>query len=226
QGGDSVLVFGAVDILDGAFVVDPLPLKVDGIVACSPRTANASAALIATRLAVKAKAVADPLRNEEVKSTVAAREKSVAQLQKEFTSIAAYAKTLSDKPEDPASNKAMGLFYCLVKEDWDRGLPMLARGNDAILKGLAEKELSKPADDGVQKDLCEGWLALAEKEAKGPKKDNLTERARLWFNQVEDKLLPADKTRISKKLETLEKAAAPKPALAKKPANKAPAIPA
>ncbi len=40
----------------------------------------------------------------------------------------------------------MGTFFCLLKGDWEKGLPMLAKGSDAALKKLAEQELAKPAE--------------------------------------------------------------------------------
>ncbi|HZE97526.1 MAG TPA: serine/threonine-protein kinase [Planctomycetota bacterium] len=236
QGGDAATALASVDRIADTFAVDPLPLKTDGIVACVTRTADGGAAIVAAalaliddavqvdrydlavKLAAKAKSVAEPLKNDELRATAAAREKSVALLQKEFTSVAVYAKTLAEKPEDPAANAQIGRFYCLVKDDWDRGLAMLAKGSDATLRGLAGKELSRSGDSAVQKDLCEGWLALAEKEPKGPRRDNLTERARLWFIAVDEKLLPADRARISKRLETLEKSmTARAPAVKKTP---------
>jgi serine/threonine-protein kinase len=240
-GSDPQLALSAVERLAESFVVDALLLKTDGLVACNARTTTDGVTAIATaafahfddcvqadrydlalRLVKKAKEVSDPLKNDEMKAAAAARDKQVTLLNKEFQSVAAYARTLGEKPDDVPANAQMGRFYCLVKEDWGRGLPLLAKG-DPPYKGLAEKELANPAESAVQKDLCEGWLALAEKETKGVRKDNLTERTRHWFDQVESKLLPADRARILKKLEALEKAAAPKTTAPKPVAPKAPA---
>jgi len=52
--------------------------------------------------------------------------------------ISAYAKTLPEKPDDPVSNAHLGRFTCFAKDDWERGLPMLAKGSDVGLRGLAE----------------------------------------------------------------------------------------
>ncbi len=237
-GGDPATALAAVDRLAEGFVVDALALKTDGLALCASKVTDAAAAIataqlaaideavqadrydLAAKLVPKAKAVAEPLKNDELKAGAAAREKLVSLLQKEFQSIAAYARTIAEKPDDPASNLNMGRFTCLVKEDWERGLPMLAKGSDPALKGLAEKELSTPVDAAVQRDLCDGWLTAARKETKKSWKDGMTERARLWFNQVEPKLLQNERKDLAKRLEDLERAAgprapAPKPAAAK-----------
>jgi hypothetical protein len=48
------------------------------------------------------------------------------------------AATLSSNPNDPAANLAMGRFQALIRGDWDRGVRLLARSNDAGLKLLAQ----------------------------------------------------------------------------------------
>jgi hypothetical protein len=168
---------------------------------------------LASKLAAKAKSAADPLKNDELKSAAAAAVTLTDRLQKEFQSILAYA----GKPNDPVASFKVGKFYCLVKEDWDRGLPMLAKGAHKDYRAVAEKELAGEKSGQVQKELCEGWLALAKGEPKGFKKDNLTERARHWFTQAEASFLPADAAKVAKELETLEKSAAPKATLPPKP---------
>jgi len=235
-GGDPATALMAVDRLGESFLIDPLLLKTEALTACVSRTTDGATAIAtaafalleeairgdryepATRLAAKAKAVVEPLKNDELKATAAARDKQVAALKKDFDAISAYAKTLPEKPDDPVSNAHLGRFTCFAKDDWERGLPMLAKGSDVGLRGLAEKELSKPEDPGIQRDLCEGWLALAEKEKDKTRKDNLTERAQMWFAQVEQKLLPADRTRIASRFDKLgpktAKAPAPKPMVA------------
>jgi serine/threonine protein kinase len=244
QGGDAATALAAADRLAEAFTDDVLALKTEGIVASVARTTDGAAAIataalaltdeaiqadrydLAARLAAKAKSAAEPLKNEDLKSGAASREKVVSALLKEFQAVAAYAKTLAEKPDDPVANTQMGRFVCFVKEDWERGLELLAKGSDAGLKSLAGKELAKPEDAAVQRDLCEGWLALAEREpAKGLRKDNLTERSRMWFAQVESKLLPADRTKLAGRLEKLEKAAGPKTARAPKAAAQAAPLP-
>jgi eukaryotic-like serine/threonine-protein kinase len=240
QGGDPAASLAAVDRLAESFFVDALALKADALTMATWRTTDGAAALVAAifeqvdeavqgdRYDIAARIVAklkDPVaatKNDDLKAGQVSREKTVTQLRAEFASAAASAKTLLDKPDDPAANTAMGRFLCFAKEDWDRGLPMLARGQDSVLKRLAEMDGSGPDGADAQRDLCEGWLGVAEKESSRLRKDNVTERARFWFDQVESKLLPADRPKIEKRLLALEKNAAPRTAVARPGAAKSP----
>jgi len=226
-GGDAALALSAVDRLSEFFLIDALSLRTDGLAACNSRTTTEGATAIATaafplideqiqtdrydlavKLLKKAKEVADQLKNDEMKASHASRDKLVKLLKPEFDSISAQVKTLAEKPDDKASNSAMGRFLCLVKEDWERGLPMLAKGTDGLLRTTAEKELS--GDPLAQKEIVDGWIRLADGELKSIKKENLAEHARQRFNQAEASLLPTDRTALAKKLEAVEKAVGPK----------------
>jgi len=67
--------------------------------------------------------------------------------------------TLAKKPDDPEANFTAGKYLCLVKGDWDKGLPLLAKGSDAKLKELAQKELAGPKDAAEQAAVGDGWWA-------------------------------------------------------------------
>ena len=48
--------------------------------------------------------------------------------------------TLKTNPTDPEANLVVGKYHCFVKDEWEKGLPMLLKGNDAALKELATAE--------------------------------------------------------------------------------------
>lgn len=88
--------------------------------------------------------------------------------------------TLAKTPDDPAANLAVGIYYCGLKNDWDKGLPCLVKGDDPDLKGLAERELKSPpnsADDQVT--LAEVWWT-ASQTAEGTKKGAMVRRSAYW----------------------------------------------
>jgi hypothetical protein len=72
--------------------------------------------------------------------------------------------TLKSKPKDPAANLLVGRFQCFVEGDWAAGLPKLARGSDAKLKSLAQRDLADAptAEDQVAK--ADGWWEWANHE--------------------------------------------------------------
>jgi hypothetical protein len=71
---------------------------------------------------------------------------------------------LKDAPDDPAANLAAGQYRCLVMGDWEKGLPLLAKGSDARLKALALLETSNPSDSAKQLQLANDWFDFSEKQ--------------------------------------------------------------
>lgn len=52
-----------------------------------------------------------------------------------------YRKQLEKSPDDAEASLQVGRHLCLVKGDWDAGLPLLAKGKDKSLADLAQSEL-------------------------------------------------------------------------------------
>ncbi|HSU66962.1 MAG TPA: hypothetical protein VLJ39_08835, partial [Tepidisphaeraceae bacterium] len=97
--------------------------------------------------------------------------------------IAPARAALAANPNDPAANAAVGRFYCLTKGDWAKGLSMLARGNDPVLKPLAAKDLSQPSSASGQAALADAWWAYADTQPqllRGP----VHLRAGYWYDQA------------------------------------------
>ena len=96
---------------------------------------------------------------------------------------AAQRKLVND-PNDPDANLAVGRYKCLVKQDWQAGLPFLAKGSDEALRALAQWELAPPLQAVEQVKLADAWWDLA--ELRQGAKDNseekaLRERAAYWY---------------------------------------------
>ena len=107
--------------------------------------------------------------------------------------------TLATIPSDPAANLKLGKFYCFMKADWDKGLPMLAMGEDAKLKDMAGKDLKGAADADAQVALADGWWSLAEAAAGSPKKQ-MQLRAGMWYRQAVGGLEGLEKAKVEKRL--------------------------
>ena len=111
--------------------------------------------------------------------------------------------TLEKTPDDPDANTVVGKHLCFVKGDWDKGLPMLALGNDAVLKALTRQELQGAASSTEQIGLGDGWWELAEKEPETSQKQTRT-RAAYWYRKALPGLSGLAKDRIQKLLDSLE----------------------
>jgi hypothetical protein len=228
KAGDPTTALAAVEQMDKGFEVDALALKQEALetAARTVRTTEASAALAdgslavaaeaadrddydaAVSLASKAESAARRARDTGLASRAREIRKDYDSLRSRFRKVKGDAETLKDKPDDPAANLAVGRFRCLEKGDWARGLPLLAKGSDAALKALAEKDLKKPTRIADRIALGDAWWEAAEKLGKS-EKTACRERAVHWYRTVSRKATGLVKTRIRARIDEHAKATAP-----------------
>jgi len=87
---------------------------------------------------------------------------------------------LKATPGDPVANREVGRFLSFVRGDWDRGLPLLIKGDNAAWKGLASQDLTRPTDPRKQIDLGDAWWAAAEGQD-GITQGAMRRRAADWY---------------------------------------------
>jgi hypothetical protein len=80
---------------------------------------------------------------------------------KVYTAIKPAIDTLQRLPGNPQANLTVGEYTCFVKNDWQTGLPMIARGSDADLRPVALMDLRDPTDTAGQMEVADGWNAIA-----------------------------------------------------------------
>lgn len=112
---------------------------------------------------------------------------------------------LRESPNDPEACLEAGGLLCFTQDDWDRGLPLFARGSDEALATLARAEARSSDEPLKVVELAESWLTWAA-EQKGDKKVAATGRARDLLMAVVDRLEGLDRTGVQKRLAALEKA--------------------
>jgi hypothetical protein len=151
---------------------------------------------IAEKAARKAKTLA-------LITKVQSRQKAVADAEKRFSELKLSLDTLKKKPEDPEANLAVGKFYCLVKNEWGKGLPFLARGQDAKLKAAADLELAKPEDGPKLLELANAWWEVANAEKTAAKRQYQMHTYR-WYEKALPTVPPGlERTRVEKRIDTL-----------------------
>lgn len=90
-------------------------------------------------------------------------------------------KIIEAAPDDPEANTTAGVWRCVKRGDWDKGLPHLAKGTDATVKAVAERELkAKPENDEQQVALADAWWDLAQSR-KGEERNAWLLRAGHWY---------------------------------------------
>ncbi len=126
--------------------------------------------------------------------------KDLQRCRKAFDAIQDCRAALDKDPQDPAANLALGKYYCLSKHDWEKGLPLLARGSNRDLKTAAQKDqagASTPEDLAAVGDL---WWELAESE-EGGAQHALRTRALKWYQEAIANLTGLAHVRLEKRLE-------------------------
>lgn len=154
-----------------------------------------------------------------------ARRQQIEEAAARYAQFKSASAVLEKTPEDPAANLAAGKYLCFVHDDWERGLPMLGRGNDAELKELAARDFAGPTDADAQVLVADGWWELGAK-ADGLAQLAFSTRAEHWYRKALPALTGLAKAKAEKRLAPPEEIAAKPPmhpARAKrapKPANR------
>jgi len=231
QAGDAKLAMQITEEIAGAYEVNALGAKVatvktaGGFVRSSAqRTALAGVALDlvdeaaagddydrAKELVEIALAAARKAQDWQLVKQIVARDKAVKEAAEAHAKVQAALATLESNPTDPAANQAAGEYFCFVKGDWGKGIPMLALGSDTTLKNLAVMELEGAASPDAQIALGDGWWDLAETKKDGAR-DLLLVRAGYWYQQAQANLRSGlAKARVEKRLEEIAKIGKPIP---------------
>ncbi|HEV3006510.1 MAG TPA: NPCBM/NEW2 domain-containing protein [Pirellulales bacterium] len=220
--GSSKVAFDAIDDLAQEFEIDELDLRLATLdeaakapfsQAAKREQFDSARELIedcvdddhfpeALRAATLAQAAARPLKDTALTRQIAEQKKDLDKLAKAFAQIKDDLERLAADANDPAANLAVGKFYCLVKDDWERGLPHLAAGGDVSLKDLAQRELAKPNGAFDQKSLGDAWWDLSRKE-RGPLKPALAGRAGFWYRRALPLLTGIEKEAVEKRLKEI-----------------------
>jgi hypothetical protein len=94
-------------------------------------------------------------------------------------------KALAQDPNNLKAAQFLGKYYALVKDQWDRGLPLLVKGEDPTLKALAEAEQAtrrSPSPPDMVK-LADQWREAAA-SIEEPLQRSARRRALYWYEAV------------------------------------------
>src|SRR4030095_3863306 len=110
----------------------------------------------------------------------AAKSKEMAEVKWGLEKSKKAREALAKNPDDPTANLEYGLFLCMVRGQWEKGLPHLARGTEGPFRTIATRELGAPESAADQAGLGDFWWDLAEKES-GATKPAARSRAMHWY---------------------------------------------
>lgn len=228
-GGDAGAALQAIDEIAKHFNVAAAPLKANSLTAILKLTgqppdqieADAESALVVMDELATADAYDTAVQLGNLTSSrfrhstdpslvrrVAMRTRLLRERQQDYTRFQKAQETLKLKPDDPDANLAAGRFLGVDKGQWESGLPLLAKGSDAVLKEAARREQAKPSATDAQLKLAELWYDRAEREPAISAKLAFQERAKHWYEIVQPNLNGAERTRAETRVGLIDRASA------------------
>jgi formylglycine-generating enzyme required for sulfatase activity len=121
-----------------------------------------------------------PFKQPTLKKRIDALAALANKRQAERVAFEQAASRLSADPADPEAKRLMGVQLCLRKDEFKRGLALLAASADDRLAALAELEQTEPAAAAEQAQLADKWWDYAA-HAKADQKTLATRRALDWY---------------------------------------------
>lgn len=224
-GGDVRLAFVAIEQLHLNFQVNADTLKVVSLEEASNATVAADAKSDIVPLGIKMidqflaadeyekagalittmQGIARKLRDRDGLAALVERRRRGAELYEAYTQAEAALAKLKDEPDDAAANLAAGKYLVFQKGQWERGLPLLAKGDNAAVKKIAELELSAPKTAATQQDLATAWWDAAGNE-RGKLQKLFRTRAAQWYREAAPKLTGLNAARATARLKEIEDA--------------------
>ena len=100
------------------------------------------------------------LRSLNLVVSLRKKQEEIVRLQKEFARWQPFADKLAKNPNDVEAILEMGKYYALIKGDWERGLPLLAKSGKGDLQTAARDDLAASRKAMKAYATAESWLAV------------------------------------------------------------------
>ena len=137
----------------------------------------------ATKLVPLLSASASKIKDASLRKDFLARHSELKQLQTQWAAIAKAKSALEKTPDDEVANGTYGRYLCLLAGNWEKGLPILAKGADSTLSKAAKQELEKQATPEEQLSLADTWWTAGQSES-GIAKQNLLLQAKVHYEKA------------------------------------------
>lgn len=162
---------------------------------------------VASRLTKQATALARSTKDGKFIRDTAARVQKIERMKGRFAVVQKAIDALARDPNDPDANLTVGRWRCFGANNWDQGLPLLAKGSNAALAEVAKRDIAKPTEPNDQMSVGDGWWDIAANE-QGIVKSAAMARSVHWYDQALPNLSGLDRTKVQKHLEAANAEAA------------------
>jgi len=181
---------------------------VDGLLAAAVQAAGRGNATAAEDLLKTAAVAARKARDKQRQDAVLGELKRIREQVKAAEKLAPLVERLELNPNDSAAATLLGKHRCFSEGNWEEGLPLLARGDDAALARLAAAELQPT---GAATALGDAWWSYAD-TLKGSERSQAVGRAVGHYRSSLDGATGLEKIRIEKRIADAEQEVANVPA--------------
>ena len=218
EAGDAETCFEAIDKAAPQFAVDVAALKLEALpklvakappqaldslgrtaLALAQRATDAGDSQAATKSLAVASGVAKKTKNRALMAEITKIQQSARDQEKESKELSAITAKLSQSPGDPDVCLDAGKYFCFKADDWDRGLPLLAKGSDTDLARLAVAEMNAGKTTEAIVSLADAWWDWSDKE-RGPAKAAGLGHAADLYGSVLAKTQGLDRARLEKRI--------------------------
>ena len=156
-----------------------------------------AAALAAADVAMKAALRA---KDGKLRASIEKLMPELEQLKKQQDLALKAFERLKTEPENPKANTVAGMWHCLMRGRWDKGLKLLLKSDDQALASLAARDLAGADDPQEQIALGDGWWEWS-RHSKGLEQHRLKGRAVHWYGKALEKLSGLELARFKSQLD-------------------------
>jgi hypothetical protein len=137
---------------------------------------------MALALGLAAESAAKKLKSVPLVSSVRRRLDAVKTLQAEYAHVKPFVEALKKNTKDPTANLQTGKYFAIERGNWDKGLPLLAKGGDQALADVAAAELNNPQSFKQTSALAAKW-AKESGRFKGQAQVHVLLRSYHWYQR-------------------------------------------
>lgn len=106
-------------------------------------------------------------------------------------------KALALTPDDPQANHVVGLWLCLQRDEWQAGLPYLAKSSQEKIRELAALEIASPTNTEARMKVAEGWY---EQSRTSEDYKSMKTRAVFWYSRLLPELAGLERIKVESRL--------------------------
>ena len=107
---------------------------------------------------------------------------------KDFDAIQARFLSLEVPSLDEEGNLMVGKYWCVHRNNWEKGFKFLLHSNDDRFEYLAETESSSTIDPRVQFRIAEGWWEIGISSPPGAERNKFLGRAAQWYQKADENM--------------------------------------